>query len=198
MTSSTDSTESTSSQTLAGEGKHGHLESAMPSSAFTSLAAGDTLEPNIAPINEDAVKTLNDLLEISRDGEFGFRECASHTRAAALKTVMSQRAEDCRLASLELMTLIKQMGGVCDAGGTAMAALHRGWVAAKGTLTGYSDLDMLDECERAEDVALKHYRKALTHSLPDDASALVKQQASGAQRMHDQFKALRDALKVAG
>ena len=109
--------------------------------------------------------------------------------------MLRERAEDCRLAGVDLMTLIKQMGGQCEEGGTAMAAMHRGWVAAKGKLTGYSDLDMLNECERAEDVALAHYRKALAQNLPDAAHALIKQQASGAQRNHDQIKAMRDTLK---
>lgn len=192
----TNATENNFNQTLAGHRQHGQLETSMPSSAFTSLAAGDTQEPNAAQIDEDAIKTLNDLLEICRDGEYGFRECATHTQASDLRIVMAQRAQDCRLAEVDLMTLIKQMGGNCEEGGTAMGAVHRGWVAVKGTITGYSDLDMLNECERAEDAALAQYRKALKQHLPDAAHALVKHQASGVQRNHDQIKALRDALKV--
>ena len=192
----TSTTQNAFNETLSHDRKHGQLESIMPSSAFTSLAAGDTHEPDVVQLDEDTIKTLNDLLEICRDGEFGFRECATHTQASHLKIVMAQRAEDCRLAEVDLMTLIKQMGGNCDEGGTAIGAVHRGWVAVKGTITGYSDLDILNECERAEDVALAHYRKALIHYLPDAAHVLVKHQTSGAQRNHDQVKALRDALKA--
>ena len=188
--------QNTLTDTLAGDRKHAQLENIMHASAFTALAAGDTQEPNPVDIDEDTIKTLNDLLEICRDGEYGFRECATHTQASHLKIVMAQRAEDCRLAEVDLMTLIKQMGGNCDEGGTAIGAVHRGWVAVKGTITGYSDLDILNECERAEDVALAHYRKALIHYLPDAAHVLVKHQTSGAQRNHDQVKALRDALKA--
>lgn len=185
-------------QTISGDRKHGQLEGMMSSTVFTPLAAGDTQEPNAVQLNEDAVDTLNNLLEICRDGEYGFSECATHTKASDLKTVLSQRADDCRRAGADLVALIRQMGGEYDEGGTAMGAIHRGWVAAKGKITGYSDLDMLNECERAEDVALAHYKKALNRNLPEAAHALVKQQASGAQRNHDQIKALRDALKVTG
>ena len=194
----TNPTENTLNPSSTGDRKHGHLESMMSSKVFTPLAAGDTHEPDAVQIDEDAIKTLNDLLEICRDGEYGFRECATHTQASDLKIIMAQRAEDCRRAEVDLMTLIKQMGGRCDEGGTAMGAIHRGWVAAKGKITGYSDLDMLNECERAEDVALAHYKKALNRHLPEAAHALVKQQAGGAQRNHDHIKALRDALKVTG
>ena len=192
----TNTTDNTLNQTSTGDRKTGQLEGMMSSSVFTPLAAGDTHEPDGVQINEDAVDTLNDLLEICRDGEYGFTECAAHTKASDLKLVLGQRAQDCKAASADLMALIRQMGGKCDEGGTAMGAIHRGWVAAKGTITGYSDLDMLNECERAEDVALAHYRKALNQNLPEAAHALVKQQAGGAQRNHDQIKALRDALKA--
>lgn len=147
-------------------------------------------------INEDAIDILNDLLESCRDGEYGFRECAEHTKAQDIKTVLGQRAEDCRMAAVDLQALILKMGGEPEEGGTASGALHRGWVSVKGTLTGYSDYAMLDECERGEDVALANYRKALKQALPAAARALVEKQSQGAQRNHDQIKAMRDALKV--
>ncbi len=147
-------------------------------------------------INEDAIDTLNDLLECCRDGEYGFRECAEHTQAPDIKTILGQRAEDCRMAAVDLQALIVKMGGEPEEGGTASGAMHRGWVSVKGTLTGYSDYAMLDECERGEDVALANYRKALKQTLPAVARALVESQSQGAQRNHDQIKALRDALKV--
>ena len=74
--------------------------------------------------------------------------------------------------------------------------MHCGWVSVKGTLTGYSDYAMLDECERGEDVALANYRKALKQNLPAVARVLVETQMQGAQRNHDQIKAMRDALKT--
>ena len=74
-------------------------------------------------------------------------------------------------------------------------AMHRGWVSVKGTLGGYSDQAMLDECERGEDAALARYRKALKQNLPPETKAEVERQAQGVQRNHDQIKALRDGLK---
>lgn len=142
-------------------------------------------------LNADAIDTLNDLLEICRDGEYGFRECAEHTQALDIKTVLNQHASECHLAAAELQTMLKNMGSEPKEGGTASAALHRGWVSVKGTLSGYSDYDMLDECERAEDVALAQYRKAGKQSLPPSVMALVEKQTEGVQRNHDQIKAMR-------
>ena len=164
------------------------------SSSLDSSAYGADRDPE--DINADAIDTLNDLLESCRDGEYGFRECAEHTKALDIKTVLGQRAEDCRVAAIDLQALIVKMGGTPQEGGTASGAMHRGWVSVKGTLTGYSDYAMLDECERGEDVALANYRKALKQNLPVVARVLVESQSQGAQRNHDQIKAMRDALKT--
>ncbi len=175
------------SASLTGMTSTSALES--PTRAF----AGDR-DPE--DINDDPIDTLNDLLETCRDGEYGFRECAEHTKAQDINTVLHQRAGDCRTAAAELQHLILQMGGEPDEGGSVSAALHRGWVAVKGTLSGYSDYDMLDECERAEDVALAQYRKALKQNLPLSAKVLVERQVQGAKTNHDQIKAMRDAYKT--
>jgi uncharacterized protein (TIGR02284 family) len=146
--------------------------------------------------DDDTIDTLNDLLESCRDGEFGFRECAEHTKSQDIKTVMLARAEDCRKAGAELIAEVLQLGGEVESGGTASGAMHRGWVAVKGSLMGYTDLAMLDECERGEDAALAAYRKALKDPLPARIQALVMSQQQGAQRNHDQIKSMRDLLKV--
>lgn len=147
--------------------------------------------------NEETVDMLNRLLEVSRDGEYGFRECAQHTEAQDIKTLLNRRADDCTSAATELELLIRQLGGKPDEGGTVGGALHRGWVSVRGTLSGYSDKAMLDECERGEDVAVAQYRKALKHDLPPATKMLVERQAQGVQRNHDHIKALRDALNAA-
>ncbi len=146
--------------------------------------------------DDEVCDTLNDLLESCRDGEFGFRECAEHTTAQDIKTLLSRHAAECQEAGYELLTLIKQWGGKAEEGGTLSGALHRGWVSVRGTLSGYTDLAMLDECERGEDAALARYRKALKQNLPSAARTVVERQAQGAQRNHDQIKVLRDALRA--
>lgn len=165
----------------------------------SSLASSESIfSSDLDPeeLNDDAIDTLNNLLECCRDGEYGFRECAKHTSAPDIKTVLNHRSGDCKSAAAELHQLIVQMGGEPDEGGTVSEALHRGWVTVKGTLSGYSDYDMLDECERAEDVALAQYRKALKQNLPLNARTVVERQARGVQFNHDQIKALRDAHKA--
>jgi uncharacterized protein (TIGR02284 family) len=147
---------------------------------------------------KDLIDLLNDLIENSKDGEYGFRECAEHAKSADLKQTFSTRADDCRKGAEELAAKVSALGGKAEEGGTAMGALHRGWVAARSVLATYDDKAMLEECERGEDVAKARYRKALEKPLPEDVRSLLEKHLMGVQRNHDQIKALRDQARAAG
>ncbi|MGJ7493583.1 ferritin-like domain-containing protein [Variovorax sp. RT4R15] len=147
--------------------------------------------------DEQTLGVLNDLLENARDGEYGFRACAQQVENAQLKQVFNDRAIECRRAADELIQWITRRGGAPADGGSATGALHRGWVNLKGAVGANSEVSMLEECERGEDAALARYRKALkSDSLPADVRSLIERQMLGAQRNHDQIKALRDQAKA--
>lgn len=141
---------------------------------------------------KQTIKTLNDLIETCKDGEFGFRSTAEHARSAELKRLFLTRADECRQAAMELQTIVTQLGGEAEDSGTVSGAAHRGWVAVKGTLAGYSDLNMLEETERGEDAALARYRSALEGDLPPDIRMIVTRQYEGVKRNHLQVRTLRD------
>jgi uncharacterized protein (TIGR02284 family) len=147
--------------------------------------------------NDEVISTLNDLIETCKDGEFGFRACAEHVESASIATLLTRRAEDCQEAARELQAQVIQLGGRADTKGSATGAMHRGWVAVRGTLQGYDDLAMLEECERGEDAAKASYRKALEEPLPELQRSLVERQYEGVKRNHDQIRELRDRLKSA-
>ena len=75
--------------------------------------------------------------------------------------------------------------------------MHRGWVAVVGTLSGYSDQQMLNECERGEDAAMDRYRAALKEPLPADVMSVVQTQYEGVKRNHDQIRTLRNQAAAA-
>ncbi len=147
--------------------------------------------------SKDLTETLNDLVETCKDGEYGFKTCAEHARSADLKQFFARRARDCSEAARELQDLVARLGGKPDTSGTASGAVHRGWIAVRGTLALNDDKAMLNECERSEDVAVARYRKALEKGLPSDVEAVVRRQFEGVQRNHDEVKRLRDTMNIA-
>ena len=167
--------------------------------AGTTGAAGLVGEAQSAGDNRgdtaDVIDVLRDLVECSKDGEYGFRACAEQAQRADLKTTFLQRADDCRAGAQELNELIRQCGGKPSDHGSAMGAIHRGWVAVKATLSTYDDKAVLNECERGEDNAKTRYRKALEKPLPPHIKQVVERQMQGVQRNHDQVKMLRDSIR---
>lgn len=147
--------------------------------------------------NDDIIDTLNDLIETSKDGEYGFRTSAEYLKDAVVKQNFVARAEECRQAAAELQTLVVRLGGKAEDSGSAAGAMHRGWVAVKGTLAGYTDKAILEETERGEDTALASYRKALDQGLPADIRAVVERQYEGVKRNHAQVRSLRDQARAA-
>ena len=136
----------------------------------------------------------NRLLSILEDRQNSITEQAQRQD---LKTFFLQRADDCRAGAQELGALIRDCGGRMEDGGSAMGAVHRGWVAVKATLSTYDDKAVLEEAERGEDNAKTRYRKALEKPLPGNVRQVVERQMQGVQRNHDQVKALRDQLRAA-
>ena len=151
----------------------------------------------MAMTNTDTVDTLNDLIEICKDGEYGFRTSGEHARGSDLRQLLKRRAEECGQAARDLQSEVVKLGGAAEDTGTMVGAAHRGWVAVKGKLSGYTDLAILEETERGEDVALERYRRALSQELLPDARSLVERQSEGVRRHHAQIRALRDQARNA-
>lgn len=146
--------------------------------------------------NDDTIDTLNNLIETSKDGEYGFRTSADHIRQPVLKTSFIRRATECGQAARELDQLVVKLGGTAEDTGTVAGAAHRGWVAVKATLSGYTDLAILEEAERGEDSALASYRSALDDDLPAEARATVERQYEGVKRNHAEVRKLRDEART--
>ena len=91
---------------------------------------------------------------------------------------------------------MRSLGGDPETSSSATGALHRGWVNLKSVLTGHSETAILNECERGEDVALKHYKEALEKDLPANVRSILEKQRQGVQRNHDQVKALRNMARA--
>lgn len=146
--------------------------------------------------DKQTINTLNNLIETCKDGEYGFKASADHAVDPQIKSLFLTRSQDCRQAAAELQTLVLQQGGKPEDSGTASGTVHRGWVAVKGTLAGYTDLAMLEETERGEDTALARYRDALKEELPLDIRDVVEAQMQGVKRNHDQIRNLRNQYKA--
>ena len=103
------------------------------------------------PMNtNDVIKTMNDLIETSRDGEQGFRTCAQGVTSPNLKTLFEAAARRCAEGAAELEAKVRGLGGQPAQGGSVSGSMHRAWTNIKSTITGMNEHAVLAECERGE------------------------------------------------
>jgi uncharacterized protein (TIGR02284 family) len=141
------------------------------------------------------ISILNDLVETSKNGELGFIAAAEDTKNPELRLIFQQRSQDCAAGARELQAAVTQMGGEPETGGTVGGAVHRGWVNLKSVVTGRTDLAILEEVEKGEDVAKKAYSDALEKTLPENVRMIIQKQYDGVIRNHDQIRDLRNRYR---
>ncbi|HYF43419.1 MAG TPA: PA2169 family four-helix-bundle protein [Ramlibacter sp.] len=178
----------------AGTGGMGAAGGEMATGAAGIVGAAQSAGNNSGD-TKDVIDALQDLVECCKDGEYGFRACAEQAQRQDLKSMFLQRADDCRRGAQQLNEQIRNLGGTAEDSGSALGAVHRGWVAVKTSLTSYDDKSVLEEAERGEDNALARYRKALKQPLPEHIKQIVEKQYQGVQKNHDQVKMLRDSTQ---
>ncbi len=142
--------------------------------------------------NDDAISTLNDLIETSKDGEQGFRTAAKDAKASEVLQILTAYAESCATGARQLQDLVRQLGGDPERSGSVSGAVHRGWFEVRSAITTQDDAAVLSECERGEDVAKRKYKEALEKELPENVRSVVQRQYDGVLQHHDRIKAMRD------
>jgi len=81
--------------------------------------------------NDEIISTLNDLIEVSKDGEEGFRSSAEHVDEPQLKTFFLRRSHEVATSVQELQDLVRALGGEPASSTSLGGALHRRWIAIK-------------------------------------------------------------------
>jgi len=145
---------------------------------------------------DNVASVLNDLIETCKDGEQGFSTSADDAKDPELKTTFRRHAQECARSAAELQTLVSRLGGKPEERGSVAGAVHRGWVNLKSSVTPRTDLAILEECERGEDVAKARYSKALENALPEDIRQVVERQYAGVMRNHNEIRDLRDQYRA--
>lgn len=145
--------------------------------------------------NEDTISTLNDLIEVSKDGEEGFLKSAESVDDPQLKSFFIRRSQEIKNSVIELQELVRELGGKPAESTSLGGYLHRRWIDLKTAILSNDNLAVLNEVERGEDVALNAYVEAANKELPPQVVLVVLRQLNGARRNHDQVKQLRDAAE---
>ena len=143
--------------------------------------------------NDNAIPTLNNLIETCKDGEEGFRTAADGVKNSDLRTLFLTYSQQRAQFAAELQSEVRHLGGDPEDSGSVAASLHRGWINIKSTVTGEDEGAVISECERGEDSAVRNYKDALNHDLPANLRSIVERQYAQVKEAHDRIRALERA-----
>jgi uncharacterized protein (TIGR02284 family) len=144
----------------------------------------------------DDEKVAKELVETLRDGERGFARSAEKLResdrpawAETMQRLSEQRADFRR----EIVDLGHEYQEDVDEGGTAAAALHRGWISLKDALTGDDAGSVLGAALTGENHAVSEYEKALEADLSAGFRDVVSRQHDAVVAARDEVAALKES-----
>lgn len=139
---------------------------------------------------------LQQLIQISYDGEQGFLHAAHHVHDRGLRDELHKFARERRSITHELSYFLEEHGyEPSPLQSSTRAALHRTWMNVRTYLTEHDDQSILDEVERGEDEASNAFRSALTQvpGLTASAHTLTGTAYQKIQRAHERIRSLRDS-----
>ncbi len=138
--------------------------------------------------------TLNNLIEICKDGQDGFRDAAQNVENPELKTLFSKYSLQRSQFAGELQSVVTSLGEEPEKTSSIASAIHRGWIDLKSAFTKGGDHPILAECERGEDYAVAAYRTALADELPAHIRELVVSQSTAVLAVHNDIRDRRDSI----
>lgn len=148
-------------------------------------------------MSKSTTSILNDLIEVLKDGQEGFRSAAEAIEDPTLKSMLSDASLQRSKFSGELQQLVQQLGEEPEKTSSVASALHRGWINLRTALQGGDSYAIFAECERGEDSAVANYKEALDADLPADVRSVVAEQYTTVKATHDKVRDTRDMLKAA-
>lgn len=147
--------------------------------------------------DEEAISTLNDLIETCRDDEQGFRIAAEGVKDAQLQALFIDYAQRRAEFAEELQKEVGKLGGSPDKNSAFTGTLYRSSINIRSALSAGNEGAVIAEVERGADQAVKSYREALGANLPPAIKELIQRQFQQVQQSYDRVRLLPQQRRAA-
>ncbi len=138
----------------------------------------------------NAIPIVNDLIEVCKDGQKGFKLATQAVRTKRVKNLFSRYSQQSLSFLSELKNWITQKGG--NHRPTSMlGALHRGWTNIKSITNSGSEAAIVTQCAYGEGAAIEMYKEALENTLPFELQGILYRHYYELQQAHYQLCRLR-------
>jgi len=143
---------------------------------------------------KSAVKVLNELVAICKDGKMRFKTAAEGFKDPELRAFCLQLSKQRAAFINELQEEVRQLGGDPDSTGTILGSLHRNWSTIKSDVTDGDDDSILSECERGEEEAKETFEKALNAYTPANITGIIQRQYLQIKAAHERFRSMQKVV----
>ena len=144
------------------------------------------------------VNALEDLIEVARDGQNGYRDGAEHAKDPLLRKFLDSVSLARAKFAGDLESYAVRLGKAdVDRSGSATGAIHRGWTDLKANLGGGDD-SILSSMETGDSYAKERSDKYINdNKLPDDILETIRIQAQIIAGTLDRVRVMRQNRKAA-
>ena len=144
------------------------------------------------------VDALENLIEVARDGQNGYRDGAEHAKDPQLRKFLDSVSLARAKFAGDLESYAVRLGkSDVDRSGSMKGAIHRGWTDLKANLGGGDD-SILSSMETGDTYAKDHYEKYINdNKLPDDLQEIIRIQAQTIAGTLDRVRVMRQDRKAA-
>jgi uncharacterized protein (TIGR02284 family) len=144
------------------------------------------------PDNQHIIDELQELIQICRDGQEGYRDGAEHASNPELKRVLNEVSLERAKFAGDLENEAVRWGKPdIERSGTTLGAVHRGWANLKAQLGGGDDA-ILSSLETGDEFAKNRYDEAIRDDkTPAEIVGILRNQAQAMVGTLDRIRALR-------
>lgn len=126
--------------------------------------------------DESVITILRELMEISKDGEQGYKDAADDINDKDMSIVLFEFSVQRGEFVNRLRETIRKLGGATEFTGSVLGIIHRRWMDVKFAVAGSDPASVLNECLRGDRSALNKYEIQLGRALPENIRAVVLNQ----------------------
>ena len=140
--------------------------------------------------NQKVVSILKDLMEVSKDGEQGYKDASDDIKDKELSAMLFEFSVQRGEFVNNLRVIVHNLKGETEFSGSILGILHRRWMDVKFGVAGSNPRSVLRECLRGDNAALRKYEIHLGQDLPDNIRAMVSNQHESIKENYDMISKL--------
>ncbi len=142
----------------------------------------------------EATHTLNDLIEVTRDGQRFYEEASDQIGDETLRALFLRLVESRRALIEELSAHVESLGATAAAGGTMSGTLRTLYGELRAGLAADRSAAFVSQLENAEDRLLHAFEHALEHDEDPGVREILGRHFPKVRSMHDEMRNLKRNL----